>query len=209
MNLQYRYRYLSIHFLKNKIVKKLVYPGGIGLVRGRSPNDRARDPSTRRQPTKSFHSHDRNGSCFFGFRHPPSRNANKKTSKSPLWSDRRKNRINGTATGIMDPERVRAYLQVACAGLGFDIGEVWWTSNENGSSTVAAIGEYGIPWSRRVPCFPEFGRKAEGGRWMGSFLGAWGSLIGQDMSEKEFEWGLSTGLTCDHSIFTSEQRNPG
>jgi hypothetical protein len=42
----------------------------------------------------------------------------------------------------MDPERVRAYLQVACAGLGFDIGEVWWTSNENGSSTVAAIGEF-------------------------------------------------------------------
>ena len=41
----------------------------------------------------------------------------------------------------MDPERVRAYLQVACAGLGFDIGEVWWTTNERGSSTVAAIGE--------------------------------------------------------------------
>lgn len=41
----------------------------------------------------------------------------------------------------MDPERVRAYLQVACAGLGFDIGEVWWTSNENGSSTVATIEE--------------------------------------------------------------------
>ena len=40
----------------------------------------------------------------------------------------------------MDPERVRAYLQVACAGLGFDIGEVWFTSNENGSSTVAQIG---------------------------------------------------------------------
>mmetsp|Transcript_16660 Transcript_16660/g.47808 ORF Transcript_16660/g.47808 Transcript_16660/m.47808 type:complete len:1149 (-) Transcript_16660:246-3692(-) len=39
----------------------------------------------------------------------------------------------------MDPERVRAYLQVACAGLGFDIGEVWYTSNENGSSTVAQI----------------------------------------------------------------------
>jgi hypothetical protein len=37
---------------------------------------------------------------------------------------------------------VRAYLQVACAGLGFDIGEVWWTQNENGSSTVAAIGEF-------------------------------------------------------------------
>lgn len=42
----------------------------------------------------------------------------------------------------MDPERVRAYLQIACAGLGFDIGEVWWTSNENGSSTVAAIGTF-------------------------------------------------------------------
>ena len=40
----------------------------------------------------------------------------------------------------MDPERVRAYLQVACAGLGFDIGEVWFTSNEAGSSTVAQIG---------------------------------------------------------------------
>jgi len=42
----------------------------------------------------------------------------------------------------MDPERVRAYLQVACAGLGFDIGEVWYTSNESGSSTVAQIGEW-------------------------------------------------------------------
>jgi len=39
----------------------------------------------------------------------------------------------------MDADRVRAYLQVACAGLGFDIGEVWWMSNENGTSTVAAI----------------------------------------------------------------------
>lgn len=39
----------------------------------------------------------------------------------------------------MDPARIRAYLQVACAGLGFDIGEVWWTSSEEGSSTVAAI----------------------------------------------------------------------
>ena len=37
---------------------------------------------------------------------------------------------------------MRAYLQVACAGLGFDIGEVWWTQNENGSSTVAALGEF-------------------------------------------------------------------
>ncbi|KAL7555349.1 hypothetical protein ACA910_001386 [Epithemia clementina (nom. ined.)] len=41
----------------------------------------------------------------------------------------------------MDPERVHAYLQVACAGLGFDIGEVWWTSDENGSSSLAAIEE--------------------------------------------------------------------
>jgi hypothetical protein len=41
----------------------------------------------------------------------------------------------------MEPERVRAYLQVACAGLGFDIGEVWWTSDENGSSSMAAIGK--------------------------------------------------------------------
>ena len=32
-------------------------------------------------------------------------------------------------TRIMDPDRVRAYLQVACAGLGFDIGEIWWTTN--------------------------------------------------------------------------------
>ncbi|KAL7459072.1 hypothetical protein ACHAWC_011617 [Mediolabrus comicus] len=39
----------------------------------------------------------------------------------------------------MDADRVRSYLQVACAGLGFDIGEVWWMSNENGTSTVAAI----------------------------------------------------------------------
>jgi hypothetical protein len=44
----------------------------------------------------------------------------------------------------MDPERVQAYLQAACSGLGFDIGEIWWTSNENGSSSVAAIaGEFG------------------------------------------------------------------
>lgn len=40
----------------------------------------------------------------------------------------------------MDADRVRAYLQVACAGLGFDIGEVWWMSNDSGTSTVAAIG---------------------------------------------------------------------
>lgn len=43
----------------------------------------------------------------------------------------------------MDADRVRAYLQVACAGLGFDIGEVWWMSNESGTQTVAsaAIGK--------------------------------------------------------------------
>lgn len=41
----------------------------------------------------------------------------------------------------MDPCRIRSYLQVACAGLGFEIGEIWWTSNEHGSSTVAAIEE--------------------------------------------------------------------
>jgi hypothetical protein len=40
----------------------------------------------------------------------------------------------------MDPDRVRAYLQVACAGLGFDIGEVWWSSNDAGSTALAAIG---------------------------------------------------------------------
>jgi hypothetical protein len=47
----------------------------------------------------------------------------------------------------MDPDRIHAYLQVACAALGFDIGEVWWTSNEDGTSTVAAIGTSTIPWS--------------------------------------------------------------
>ncbi len=28
----------------------------------------------------------------------------------------------------MDPERIHAYLQAACAGLGFDIGEVWFSA---------------------------------------------------------------------------------
>jgi hypothetical protein len=43
----------------------------------------------------------------------------------------------------MDPDRVRAYLQVACAGLGFDIGEIWWTTNEDSgsSSALAKIGK--------------------------------------------------------------------
>ena len=42
----------------------------------------------------------------------------------------------------MDPDRVRAYLQVACAGLGFDIGEIWWTQSDESSSALAAIGEF-------------------------------------------------------------------
>jgi hypothetical protein len=43
----------------------------------------------------------------------------------------------------MDPDRVKAYLQVACTGLGFDIGEIWWTSDDNtgASSALMAIGE--------------------------------------------------------------------
>jgi hypothetical protein len=41
----------------------------------------------------------------------------------------------------MDPERVRAYLQVACAGLGFDIGEIWWTSNHE--STIGTRKSHG------------------------------------------------------------------
>lgn len=43
----------------------------------------------------------------------------------------------------MDPERVRSYLQVACAGLGFDIGEIWWSQSKDGdqSSALMAIGK--------------------------------------------------------------------
>jgi len=41
----------------------------------------------------------------------------------------------------MDVDRIRSYLQAACAGLGFDIGEVWWTSGPNGQGAVAAIGK--------------------------------------------------------------------
>ena len=37
---------------------------------------------------------------------------------------------------MMDHDRVLAYLQVACAGLGFDIGEVWFCRNENSSAPV-------------------------------------------------------------------------
>jgi len=42
----------------------------------------------------------------------------------------------------MDPDRVKAYLQVACAGLGFDIGEVWWASNNVTSTALAAIRKF-------------------------------------------------------------------
>lgn len=45
----------------------------------------------------------------------------------------------------MDPERIHAYLQAACAGLGFDIGEVWLSSNESGSTTLAKIEEKALP----------------------------------------------------------------
>jgi hypothetical protein len=43
----------------------------------------------------------------------------------------------------MDADRVRAYLQVACTGLGFDIGEIWWSSDDKdgSSSALMAIGE--------------------------------------------------------------------
>lgn len=53
---------------------------------------------------------------------------------------RLKIKINST----MDPDRVRAYLQVACAGLGFDIGEIWWSTNDDagGSTALAAFGEF-------------------------------------------------------------------
>ncbi|GKY96927.1 hypothetical protein MPSEU_000651600 [Mayamaea pseudoterrestris] len=50
-------------------------------------------------------------------------------------------RFDCTCQAAMDPDRVHAYLQAACAGLGFDIGEVWWTSDENGSSSMASIEE--------------------------------------------------------------------
>ena len=50
----------------------------------------------------------------------------------------------------MDPDRVRAYIQLACAGLGFDIGEVWFISDKqkNGNSAPAipdSIGTVRVP----------------------------------------------------------------
>jgi len=56
----------------------------------------------------------------------------------------------------MDPDRVRAYLQISCAGLGFDIGELWWTFSKDSGSTsaLAAIGMLG-----RCVFEPHFWRK--------------------------------------------------
>ena len=42
----------------------------------------------------------------------------------------------------MDPERIHAYLQAACAGLGFDIGEVWRITGRGATSKPADSGKY-------------------------------------------------------------------
>eukprot|EP00816_Leptocylindrus_hargravesii_P011030 CAMPEP_0196823004 /NCGR_PEP_ID=MMETSP1362-20130617/85680_1 /TAXON_ID=163516 /ORGANISM="Leptocylindrus danicus, Strain CCMP1856" /LENGTH=1194 /DNA_ID=CAMNT_0042202721 /DNA_START=298 /DNA_END=3883 /DNA_ORIENTATION=+ len=47
----------------------------------------------------------------------------------------------------MDPERIHAYLQAACAGLGFDIGEVWRITGP-GAATSKSV-DSGI-----IPCLP-------------------------------------------------------
>lgn len=41
----------------------------------------------------------------------------------------------------MDPVRTRSYLQAACAGLGFDIGEVWLQHNEIETGDVSEIDD--------------------------------------------------------------------
>lgn len=94
----------------------------------------------------------------------------------------------------MEPERVRAYLQAACAGLGFDIGEIWWTSSENGSSTVAAIGaskepvivvSSGYSW--------EVAAKTAELLMSGSCPGTeWRAVIGETLS-----WRRHVGVVCD------------
>jgi hypothetical protein len=44
----------------------------------------------------------------------------------------------------MDPARVRAYLQIACSGLGFDIGEVWWMlKDQDGEIESSASSDAG------------------------------------------------------------------
>ena len=40
----------------------------------------------------------------------------------------------------MDPGRINAYLQASCAGLGFDIGEVWFSSGDK-TDRVNSLGE--------------------------------------------------------------------
>ncbi|CAB9496771.1 expressed unknown protein [Seminavis robusta] len=62
------------------------------------------------------------------------------TAQSPRTEPQQEKK-SGNRRATMDPCRIRSYLQVACAGLGFEIGEIWWTANEHGSSTLAAIEE--------------------------------------------------------------------
>jgi len=76
--------------------------------------------------------------------HPLCERKKKHPSVPPPVHPRTRQTLQTTNTNnktIMDPERIHAYLQAACAGLGFDIGEVWFSSNETGTSTVAKIGE--------------------------------------------------------------------
>jgi hypothetical protein len=72
------------------------------------------------------------------------------TKSSTARNTKLQPRKKAFAAAKMDPERVRGYLQVACAGLGFDIGEIWWTQNETGTSTLATIGELLPPFSSEV-----------------------------------------------------------
>ena len=44
----------------------------------------------------------------------------------------------------MDTSRVQAYLKVACAGLGFDVGEVWVTTKSQGSAGIAFGGKFNL-----------------------------------------------------------------
>lgn len=39
----------------------------------------------------------------------------------------------------MDPDRIHSYLKAACIGLGFDIGEVWWTSTTEKATASTKI----------------------------------------------------------------------
>ena len=81
--------------------------------------------------------------CVCIFNHKISQEVRRKSDATPdkvVWIDQSVDQIER-----MDPDRVRAYLQISCAGLGFDIGELWWTSNKDGgsSSAIAAIGTLG------------------------------------------------------------------